>query len=322
EDLGSGELWNMYGPTETTIWSLAERQNGGAIDFGRPIANTRMDILDAAGNTATIGAVGELCIAGAGLARGYHKNQALTQQSFTENPFSSGASGRLYRTGDRARCLANGRFELLGRADSQIKLRGFRIELGDVEDALRRVSGRPEAAAVLHGGDLVGYIAAPEGSIESMSGLRAKLREELPDYMVPAQVLRLDALPRTQNGKIDRKALPRPDPAQALPERVIAPPQTPLEAKLATIWGEVLQTGEIGIHDNFFALGADSIDIFRIAARMRQQGLGLDAAQLIRHPTIAELARAAIDRPEESMLAPSNAAPSLQSFRRRAEASR
>ncbi|MGH7757560.1 MAG: phosphopantetheine-binding protein [Vulcanimicrobiaceae bacterium] len=134
--------------------------------------------------------------------------------------------------------------------------------------------------------------------------------------------MRLDALPRTQNGKIDRKALPRPDPAQALPERVIAPPQTPLEAKLATIWGEVLQTGEIGIHDNFFALGADSIDIFRIAARMRQQGLGLDAAQLIRHPTIAELARAAIDRPEESMLAPSNAAPSLQSFRRRAEASR
>jgi amino acid adenylation domain-containing protein len=322
EDLGSGEVWNMYGPTETTIWSLAERQNGGAIDFGRPIANTRMYILDAAGNTAAIGAAGELCIAGAGLARGYHNNQALTQQSFTENPFSSGANRRLYRTGDRARYLANGRFELLGRADSQIKLRGFRIELGDVEDALRRVSGRPETAAVLHGDDLAGYIAAPEGSVESMSGLRTKLREELPDYMVPAHILRLDALPRTQNGKIDRKALPRPDPARALQERAIAPPETPLEAKLATIWGEVLQTGEIGIHDNFFALGADSIDLFRIAARMREQGLGLDAAQLMRHPTIAELARAATDRPEESMLAPVNPVPSLQSFRRRAGTSR
>jgi amino acid adenylation domain-containing protein len=322
QDLGSGELWNMYGPTETTIWSLAERQNGGAIDFGRPIANTRMYILDAAGNTAAIGAAGELCIAGAGLARGYHKNQALTKQSFTENPFSSGTNGRLYRTGDRARYLANGHFELLGRADSQIKLRGFRIELGDVEDALRRVSGRPETAAGLHGDDLVGYIAAPEGTIESASGLRTKLREELPDYMVPAQILRLDALPRTQNGKIDRKALPRPDPAQALPERFIAPPQTPLEAKLAAIWGEVLRTSEIGIHDNFFALGADSIDLFRIAARMREQGLDLGAAQLMRHPTIAELARAANELPEESMLTPVNTAPSLQSFRRRSDASR
>jgi amino acid adenylation domain-containing protein len=322
EDLGSGELWNMYGPTETTIWSLAERQNGGTIDFGRPIANTGMYILDAAGNTAAIGAAGELCISGAGLARGYHKNQALTEQSFAENPFSNGANGRLYRTGDRARYLANGRFELLGRADSQIKLHGFRIELGDVEDALRRVSGRPETAAVLHGDDLVGYIAAPEGSVESMSGLRTKLREELPDYMVPAHILRLDALPRTQNGKIDRKALPRPDFAHALPERAIAPPQTPLEAKLATIWGEVLQTGEIGIHDNFFALGADSIDLFRIAARMREQGLGLDAAHLMRHPTIAELARAANDLAEESMLVPVNTAPSLQSFRRRAGALR
>ncbi len=321
KDLGSGELWNMYGPTETTIWSLAERQNGGAIEFGRPITNTRIYILDPAGNTAAIGAAGELCIAGAGLARGYHKNQALTQQSFTENPFSGGTGGRLYRTGDRARYLANGRFELLGRADSQIKLRGFRIELGDVEDALRRVSGRPETAAVLHGDDLVGYIVAPEGSVESMSGLRTKLREELPDYMVPAHILRLDALPRTQNGKTDRKALPRPDPANALPERVLAPPETPLEAKLATIWGEVLQTGEIGIHDNFFALGADSIDLFRIAARMREQGIGLGAAQLMRHPTIAELARAANDLPEESMLAPVNPAPSLQSFRRRAGAS-
>jgi aryl carrier-like protein len=174
----------------------------------------------------------------------------------------------------------------------------------------------------LHGDDLVGYIAAPEGTGESMSGLRTKLREELPDYMVPAQILRLDALPRTQNGKVDRKALPRPDPARALPERVPAPPQTPLEAKLATIWRDVLQIGEVGIHDNLLALGADSIDLFRIAARTRDQGLGLGAAHLMRHPTIAELARAANDQPEETMRAASNAVPSLQSFRCRVGASR
>ncbi len=323
QDLGPGELWNMYGPTETTIWSLAERQKGGAVDFGRPITNTRMYILDAAGNTAAIGVAGELCIAGAGLARGYQKNQALTQQCFTENLFADGANGRLYHTGDRARYLANGRFELLGRTDNQIKLRGFRIELGDVEDALRRASGRPETAAVLHGDDLVGYIAAPDGTTLSMSGLRTNLREVLPDYMVPAHILRLDALPRTQNGKINRKALPRPeDAAEALPKRVIVAPQTPLEIALASIWGQVLKIGTICIHDNLFALGADSIDLFRIAARMREQGLGLDAADLMRHPTIAELARAAHDLPTESMLAPSNTAPSLQSFRRRAGASR
>jgi amino acid adenylation domain-containing protein len=321
QDLGSGELWNGYGPTETAIYSLVERQGAGPIDFGRPIANTRIYILDAAGNTAPVGVSGELCIAGAGLARGYHKNQALTQQSFTANPFSSGTYARIYRTGDRARYLANGRLELLGRADSQIKLRGFRIELGDVEDALRRVSGCPETAAVLHGDDLVGYIAAPEGTVESMNGLRTKLRQEVPDYMVPARILRLDALPRTPNGKIDRKALPRPDPAHALPERVITPPQTPLEIQLATIWRNVLQTGEIGIHDHLFALGADSIDLFRIAARMREQGLDLGAAQLMRHPTIAELARAANNQPEETMRAASKAVPSLQSFRRRTSVS-
>ncbi len=316
-DLSAGEVWNMYGPTETTIWSLAQRQAGGAIEFGRPVANTQMYILDPAGNSAAIGVTGELCIAGAGLARGYYNNQAMTQQSFTANPFANPDGRRLYRTGDRARYTSNERFELLGRADQQIKLRGFRIELGDVEDALRRVSGCPETAAVLRGKDLVAYIAAPEGAIESVAALRSSLRKELPDYMVPAHILRLDVLPRTQNGKIDRKALPAPDSAQEQQIRVIEAPRTALEATLATIWSEVLQNGEIGINDNLFALGADSIDIFRIAARMREQDLGLDAAQLMRHPTIAELAEATNGQPEAAAGAASKAAPSLRSFRRR-----
>lgn len=274
----------MYGPTETTIWSVAERQSGGAIDFGRPIANTQLYVLDAAGNTAAMGVAGELCIAGAGLARGYYKNQALTAQSFMQNPFSGDTKKRLYRTGDRARYLPNNRFELLGRIDQQIKLRGFRIELGDVEDALRRVSGRQETAAALHDDDLVGYIVAPDGSIESIADLRTKLLRELPDYMVPARILRLDALPRTENDKINRKALPRLDAALASLERVITPPNTPIEAKLAEIWCDVLRVKEVSVHDNIFALGADSIDLFRIAARMREHNLGLEAAHLERVP--------------------------------------
>ncbi len=322
EGLSAGELWNMYGPTETTIWSLAQRQNGGPIKFGRPIANTQIYILDPAGNTAAAGVAGELCIAGSGLARGYHNNRALTQSSFVANPFAKAKNGRLYRTGDRARYLGEGRFELLGRADQQIKLRGFRIELGDIEEALRRVSGRPETAAVLHDLDLVGYIAAPEGAIENFGAMRASLRELLPDYMIPVQIMRLDALPRTQSGKIDRKALPRPNSARDREVPVVAAPRTPLEMKLAAIWSEVLGTSEIGIHDNLFALGADSIDMFRIAARMRELNFGLDAAKLMRHPTIAELAQAAEEQPVEAINTPSNGMPSLRSFRRRTEVPR
>jgi len=312
-DLGTGDVWNMYGPTETTIWSLAQKQGSGSIDFGRPIANTQMIILDAAGNTAPIGVAGELCILGAGLARGYYKNQELTAQSFRQHSLG-GTKERIYRTGDRARAVANERFELLGRIDAQIKLRGFRVELGDVEDALRRVSGRPEAAAALHGDDLVGYIAAPEDALGQIMDLRARLREELPDYMVPAQIIRLDVLPRTHTGKIDRKSLPLPQSTHV--KRVIVAPRTSVEAKFAALWANVLGSEEVGIHDNFFALGADSIDLFRIAARMRELGFNLDASDMMRHPTIAELALAADKQAEEPQGTAKAIVPSLQSFRR------
>lgn len=319
QDLGRGELWNMYGPTETTIWSAAARQASGPITFGRPVANTQLYILDPWGNTAPTGVAGELCIAGIGLARGYYKNELLTAQSFTPNPPSGAPGNRLYHSGDRARLLANGRFELLGRTDSQVKLRGFRIELGEVEEALRRLSGCHEAAALLHGSDLVGYIAPADRTAESAGDLRAKLREQLPDYMVPADIIPLSSLPHLQNGKLDRKALPRPGSGRPRPEHVIEAPRTPLEAKLAAIWRDVLRREVIGIHDNLFALGADSINLFRIAARMRDQGLTLGAAELMRHPTIAGLAQAASEQNEEAKAAAGRAVPSLRSFRRHAQ---
>ena len=315
ERFGEAELWNMYGPTETTIWSLARRQEASPVEFGRPIANTRMYILDPAGNTAPIGVPGELYISGTGLARGYYKNGALTAQSFPHNPFWEPAE-RLYRTGDRARYLPNDHFVLLGRADTQVKLRGFRVELGDVEEALRHVSGGLEAAVVLHDENLVGYVAAPDGVIGPITELRARMRHEVPDYMVPAQIIRLDALPRTANGKTDRNALPRPQYTSV--ERTIVTPRTPGETKLATLWASVLQTGDVGIHDNLFALGADSIDVFRLTARMREQGFNLDASDLMRHPTIAELALVVESQREERRLTTNANVPSLQSFKHRA----
>jgi len=317
-DLAAGELWNMYGPTETTVWSLAQRQGAGSIDFGRPIANTRMYILDETGATAPIGVPGELCISGVGLARGYYKNQALTAQSFSHHSFGE-RTEQLYHTGDRARYLPNNRFELLGRSDSQIKLRGFRVELGDVEEALRRASGCSEVAVVLHYEDLAAYIAAPEGAIGSISELRARMHHELPGYMVPAQIMCLERLPRTENGKIDRKALLRLQSPQI--DQAVVAPRTATEAKIAAIWASVLKIREIGVHDNLFALGADSIDLFRIVARMREEGFNLDASDLMRHPAIAELALV-MERPlEEHRLARDTNVPSLQSFRRRAHRS-
>jgi aryl carrier-like protein len=183
---------------------------------------------------------------------------------------------------------------------------------------LRRVSDRAETAAILHGTDLIGYIAAPEGTIGSASALRSKLREELPDYMVPVDIMRLDSLPRTRNGKINRKALPRPERVPARAEKTLEVPRTPLEIQLAAIWRDVLGINEIGIDDNLFALGADSISVFRIAARMRKEGLGLDAADLMRNPTIARLGRAGGARQESSNASAEAAVPSLRSFRRRA----
>jgi amino acid adenylation domain-containing protein len=320
-----GALWNVYGPTETTIWSsIGQVSPGpGPISIGAPVLNTQLYVLDGAFEPAPIGVVGDLFIGGAGLARGYFRRPDLDAEAFVDVALTADSPRRLYRTGDLARRLADGGVEVLGRVDHQVKLRGFRIELEEIESAVRRRAGVAACAAALYAPPegtprLVGYVAAAPGASLAAADLSAHAAALLPDYMVPAQWLFLDRLPLTPNGKLDRKALPRPESAPAA-DRVVAPPRTPLEAKLVKIWTDVLQNGEIGVHDNIFALGADSIHLFRIAAQMMAQGIGLEARHVMRHPTIADLAEAANGLAPETALA---ATPSLRSFRRAARRGR
>jgi amino acid adenylation domain-containing protein len=298
----SDEVWNVYGPTETTIWSSATRvlPGSGPLLLGPPIANTQFYILDAAMQPAPIGVTGELYIGGAGLARGYWNRPELTAEKFVPNPF---AAGRIYRTGDIARWHANGLVEMLGRSDFQVKVRGYRIELGEIEAALNQHPHVRESVVVQHvalakdgapGIDrLIAFVAT--ASPEITAELTGLLASKLPDYMVPSAIVALDTLPRTPNGKIDRKALP--DGSLALQSslqsstREFLEPSTPEEKKLAAIWTEILQLDRIGANDGIFELGADSLLIFRIAARSQREGLPVTATQIFEHRTIAALAR-------------------------------
>jgi amino acid adenylation domain-containing protein len=314
------ELWNVYGPTETTIWSSAGRvpSGDGPITIGEPVLNTKLHVLDRHDRLAPVGVVGQLHIGGDGLARGYFMRPDLTGQAFREVLLEDAAPRRLYVTGDLARRLPDGTIQLLGRADQQVKLRGFRIELEDIEAVLRRHPGVAAAAAAVtgHGAGvqrLVGYYVESANGAVDAAALTAHAAASLPDYMVPALWVRLDALPQTPNGKLDRKALPAPDPSAANAGRIVVPPRNPTEEKLAAIWREVLQLDEVGIHDNIFALGADSIHLFRIAARMIDQGTAFEARHLLRHPTIAELAAA---EPEPARRGKREAGPAVRSFRR------
>ncbi len=320
-----GELWNVYGPTETTIWSSVGRvaPAPAPITSGAPILNTELHILDAAHKLAPVGVVGELFIGGAGLALGYFRRPDLDVAAFLEIAVDDCGPRRLYRTGDLARRLPDGGIELLGRVDSQIKLRGFRIELEEIETVMRGAPGVSACAVSIDappGGTprLVGYVVAAAEQKLSASELSAYAGLRLPDYMVPAIWESVDALPLTPNGKLDRRSLPKPDRAQVESKRPITAPRNPLEARLAAIWSEVLQIDEIGVDDNIFALGADSIDIFRIAARMIAQDIRLEARHLMRFPTISELARVANDEPAAAS-GQTAAAPSLKSFRRGAQ---
>ena len=215
-----GELWNMYGPTETTIWSAVARiERADAIAIGRPIANTQFYVLDENGQPVPVGVAGELHIGGDGVARGYFKRPDLTDAKFVPDPFSGVSGARMYRTGDLVRYRASGRLEFLGRFDSQVKLRGYRIELGEIESALGEHSAVREAVVVAqeHGGDrrLVGYVAARTGSSPSASELRSYLKEKLPEYMVPGAFAIIETLPLTPNGKIDRANLPPLDATES-----------------------------------------------------------------------------------------------------------
>ena len=283
--------WNCYGPTETTVWSTVCRLERGAtrVSIGRPLANTTLYVLDRYGKLAPIGARGELFIGGDGVARGYLNRPDLTAGRFIPNPFGA---GRLYRTGDFVRYLPDGQLEILGRNDAQVKIRGFRIELGDVENALEACP-QVRAAAVVVRQDafgentLAGYFVPCPGSPLDPAAVRSLLAQTLPDYMIPAFLTPMATLPKTPNGKVDRKALPAPE-TFSVPGRSAI---NTLETTLVGIWESTLGVRPIGVTDNFFELGGHSVLAARIFARMEKVlGKTLPLATLFQAPTIEKLA--------------------------------
>ncbi len=296
----SGALWNLYGPTETTIWSMLQKvSNAGRISIGRPLANTQIHLLSRGLLPVPMGAPGELHIGGAGLARGYRDRPDLTAERFLPDPAATAPGARVYGTGDLARHLPDGSVEYLGRIDHQVKVRGFRIELGEIEAALTADPGVREAVVVAREasperpGDLrlVAYVV-PRIVFPALPALRAGLAGRLPYYMLPTAFVVLAALPLTPNGKVDRRALPAPDLSPAERETRYEAPRLGAEESLAAIWVEVLggRVGRVGRHDNFFALGGDSLLAIRIVTRAREVGLTLTVLQLFERQTIADLA--------------------------------
>jgi amino acid adenylation domain-containing protein len=291
-----GELWNMYGPTETTIWSAVHRvaAEPGPVPIGEPIAATQLRVLDAALRPVAPGAEGELCIGGAGLARGYRHRPDLTAERFVPDPF--GAPGaRLYRTGDLVRRRADGQLEFLGRRDHQVKVRGFRIELGEIETVLRRHPAVRDAVVVArHDLDddarLVAYLERRPGAAPPVNELRALALQWLPPYMVPSAFAFLDAFPLTPNGKIDRTALPAPEPPR--PNRMAAAaPAGATQQALVEIWSSVLRVSDLGTDENFFDLGGTSLLLLKVRDAIADRtGNELPLADLFRHPTIRSLA--------------------------------
>jgi amino acid adenylation domain-containing protein len=267
-----GQLWNMYGPTETTVWSTVERVAVGedAITIGRPIANTQIYVLDAAGEPAPIGITGEICIGGQGVAIGYHGRPELTAEKFVTDRFRPGPGARIYRTGDLGRWRHDGRLEHLGRRDHQVKIRGFRIELGEIETVLATHEAIRQAVVVAReaGADdlrLVAYVVYAPGQDLTVSDVRRHLRQLLPDYMVPSVILAVDAIPLTPNGKVDRAGLPDPFKGAQRAAGTFEPPAPGTEQVLADIWCDVLKVGRVGAEDNFFELGGHSLLSFRVA---------------------------------------------------------
>jgi acyl-coenzyme A synthetase/AMP-(fatty) acid ligase/acyl carrier protein len=267
---------NAYGPTEDTTYSTfaVVPRDADRVPIGRPVANTRALVLDGELQPVPAWLVGELYLAGDGLARGYAGRPGLTAERFLPDPFGPPGS-RMYRVGDRVRRRPDGELEYFGRTDFQVKIRGFRIELGEIEARLAEHPGVREAvvaareAATGIPGDrrLVGYVVAAEGEAVSVGAFREHLKARLPEYMVPTAFLVLEALPLTPNGKLDRKALPAPEYAAGA-GRYVAP-RTPVEEVLAEIWAEVLRVERVGVHDSFFELGGHSLLIMRLLFRVQ-----------------------------------------------------
>jgi amino acid adenylation domain-containing protein len=292
-------LWNMYGPTETTIWSAVYKveSQGGPVLIGAPIANTQIYILDGHFQLVPVGVVGELYIGGDGLARGYLNRPELTRERFIDNPFGGGVGSRLYRTGDLARYWPDGNIEVLGRLDHQVKVRGFRIELGEIETALGRHPGVREGVVVAREdvpGDkrLVAYVVPDGGQPPSVSVLRQYLQEKLPAHMVPTAFVILEKFPLTPNGKIDRRSLPSPTSLRPELESDYVAPRSEIERTITSIWQAVLHLEKIGIHDNFFEVGGHSLLATQAISRINKAfRVDLPLRSFFENPIIGGLSR-------------------------------
>ncbi|MGH8365913.1 MAG: condensation domain-containing protein, partial [Pseudomonas sp.] len=294
-------FFNAYGPTETVVMPLASlapealEEGAGSVPIGSIIGARVAYILDADLALVPQGATGELYVGGAGLAQGYHQRPGMTAERFVADPFATNG-GRLYRTGDLVRQRADGLVEYLGRIDHQVKIRGFRIELGEIETRLLEHQAVREAVVLAldspSGKQLVAYLISDEEHGALRESLKAHLKAQLPDYMVPAHLIVLDSMPLTANGKLDRRALPQPDP-EANRQQYVAP-RNELEQTLAAIWCAVLNVQQVGLDDNFFELGGDSILSIQVVSRARQAGIHFSPRDLFQHQTVQTLAAVAI----------------------------
>ncbi|MGB3405728.1 MAG: amino acid adenylation domain-containing protein [Microcoleaceae cyanobacterium] len=312
-------VWNLYGPTETTVWATCCQVHPGnrLISIGRPIANTQIYLLDQQLQPVAEGEIGELYIGGAGLARGYLNRSELTAERFIQYPVSPNKTERIYKTGDLARYLPDGNLECLGRIDHQVKIRGFRIELGEIESLLWQHQDIESAVVVatedgLGHKRLVAYVVSDvisdqlrdqstlQGSL--VKSLRGYLQQHLPDYMVPAHFVILDALPLNSNGKVDRNALPSPEQYAPSTSDKLVKPKTTTEEKLTQLWEEILRLKQVSIDDNFYTLGGDSLLAIRLISQINQRfGIELPLASFLVSPTIREIA-VAIETLEQSDL--------------------
>ncbi len=320
------ELWNMYGPTETTIWSTLCQINSEfqTIPIGRPIDNTEVYILDAHLNPVPVGIPGELLIGGDGLAKGYLNRLDLTAEKFIQHPFSGDSSAKLYKTGDLVRYLPNGMIKYIGRRDSQVKIRGYRIELGEIESALQQHPTVEKAVVMAneygpHDQRLAAYIVVSQSASTGIeydyaweNQLQQHLKEKLPNYMIPTEWAVLDAFPSTPNGKIDRKRLPQlgevhPAERKAQAERKVqaqrkvqAPPKTDIEKSIANIWATVLKREQIGVQDSFFDLGGHSLLLIQVHDRLSTDlNINVDLLDLFKYPTIQTFAAYLSDQPSQ-----------------------
>jgi amino acid adenylation domain-containing protein len=295
-------VWNMYGPTETTIWSSMYQVEKGerSVPIGLPIANTQMYVLDKQMNLVGVGIPGELYIGGDGLARGYLNRPALTAERFVVHPFAENGE-RLYRTGDLVRHLSDGEIEFLGRTDFQVKIRGFRIEIGEIEAVLGQHPAVQEVVVLVlenEYGDkrLVAYIVPAREDILATGELRDYLRKKLPDYMIPSAFVMLEEMPLTPNGKVNRQALPESDSLKYEIENAFVAPRTPVEEMLADTLSDVLGIERIGIYDSFFELGGHSLLATQVISRLREAlQLEIPLRVFFDEPTVAGLAQAIDD---------------------------